>query len=205
MWPFPARLPGTPAWSTPIAEAPLLAVDFETTGLDPRKDRIVSIGWIPVDGLTIDLSGAGYLVVAGGEVGDSATIHQLTDDVVTAGVSPEEAYHQLMGALQGRMMLAHFAEIEVNFLAALHRRVTGQRVSIPSLDTLAIERRHMERVSQYPRGDDLRLARVRQRFGLPAYANHNALTDALACAELYLAQMGRETEVRARALADLRY
>lgn len=205
MWPFPARLPDTPAWSTPITEAPLLAVDFETTGLRPRQDRIVSIGWIPLDGLTIDLSGAGYLVVAGGEVGESATIHQLTDDVVTAGVPPEEAYRQLREALRGRMMLAHFAEIEVRFLAALHRRVTGERVTIPAIDTLAIERRHMERISQYPRGDDLRLARVRQRFGLPVYANHNALTDALACAELYLAQMGRETRGRARALADLRY
>ena len=27
---------------------------------------------------------------------------------------------------------------------------------------------------------------VRQRYSLPAYSNHNALTDAIACAELYL-------------------
>ena len=45
----------------------------------------------------------------------------------------------------------------------------------------------MERMATYPRGEDLRLARVRQRYGLPAYRNHNALTDAVACAELYLA------------------
>lgn len=205
MWPFPARLPGTPPWSTPIEEAPLLALDFETTGLNPRRDGIVSMGWVPLNGLTIDLSGAGYLVVAGHEVGQSATIHQLTDDVVTAGVAPEEAYHQLMTALEGRMMLAHFAELEVHFLAALHRKVTGRRVALPAVDTLAIERRHMERISQFPRGDDLRLARIRRRFGLPAYGNHNALSDALACAELYLAQMGRETQRRARTLGDLRY
>jgi DNA polymerase-3 subunit epsilon len=45
----------------------------------------------------------------------------------------------------------------------------------------------MERMGTYPRGEDLRLARVRQRYGLPDYHNHNALTDALACAEQYLA------------------
>lgn len=45
----------------------------------------------------------------------------------------------------------------------------------------------MERMGTYPRGEDLRLPRVRQRYNLPTYANHNALTDAVACAELYLA------------------
>lgn len=53
-------------------------------------------------------------------------------------------------------------------------------------DTFAMERRHMERMGTYPRGEDLRLARVHQRYSLPAYSNHNALTDAIACAELYL-------------------
>ncbi|WP_286204536.1 CBS domain-containing protein [Corynebacterium afermentans] len=55
------------------------------------------------------------------------------------------------------------------------------------VDTFAMERRHMERMGTYPRGEDLRLPRVRQRYNLPMYANHNALTDAVACAELYLA------------------
>jgi DNA polymerase-3 subunit epsilon len=47
----------------------------------------------------------------------------------------------------------------------------------------------MERMSTYPRGEDLRLPRVRSRYELPAYRSHDALTDALACAELYIAMV----------------
>ena len=37
----------------------------------------------------------------------------------------------------------------------------------------------------------LRLATARAHLGLPRYSAHEALTDALACAELYLAQVAR--------------
>lgn len=206
MWPFRARTPpGTPAWSTPVAEAPLLAVDVETTGLDADRDHLISIGWVPVTNNEIELGGAGYVVLRGGpgfSVGSSATIHHLTDDDIAAGIEHSVALDQFLAALSGRMMLAHFATMEQRFLSALHKRERGTAIDLPAIDTLAIERRRMERMATYPRGEDLRLSRARQRYGLPVYGNHNALTDALACAELYLAQ---QTFLRAEKLSELRY
>ena len=38
--------------------------------------------------------------------------------------------------------------------------------------------------------DAYRLGAARQRYGLPEYRAHDALTDALAAAELFLAQIG---------------
>ncbi|AWB82051.1 DNA polymerase III subunit epsilon [Corynebacterium yudongzhengii] len=205
MWPFrPPQPAATPSWDTPIDAAQLLAVDVETTGLEPKNHRLLSIGWVPIDGRSILLGQAGYVVLqatTGDSVGASATIHRLTDDILAAGVAPAEALEQFLTALKGRMMLAHFAQMEQEFLADLYRRVRGERVRFPAVDTLAIERRHMERMATYPRGEDLRLPRARRRYGLPAYRNHNALTDALACAELYLAQQG---VITARTLGDLK-
>lgn len=174
-----------------LNELPLLAVDVETTGLKPGSHQIVSIGWVPVDGHIIDLRNAGYVVIRGNEdfsVGSSAVIHQLTDDELAAGVDMEDALTQLLEALKGRVLLAHFASIEKNFLSAACMEHFGAPLQLPIVDTFAMERRHMEKMSTYPRGEDLRLARVRARYGLPQYSNHQALTDALACAELYLAQ-----------------
>jgi len=52
-----------PDGDLPLAELPLLALDLETTGLDVRRDRVLSAGFVPVDGLRIDLAGARHLVV----------------------------------------------------------------------------------------------------------------------------------------------
>ena len=47
----------------------LLALDVETTGLVPGRDRVVSVGWVPVDGDRLDLAGARRFVVRGDDPG----------------------------------------------------------------------------------------------------------------------------------------
>ncbi|GGG77016.1 exonuclease domain-containing protein [Corynebacterium pelargi] len=183
-----AQMPAWPAPATPLDELNLLAVDIETTGFDAKRDHLISIGWVPINGGEIQLSGAGYTVVKSEHtVGDSATIHQLTDAMVAKGVEQQTALELFLEALESRVLLAHFASLETSFLDVLCQQYFNAPLRAPVVDTFALERRHMERMGTYPRGEDLRLARVRERYGLPWYGNHNALSDALACAELYLA------------------
>ncbi len=181
-----------PSSATPLAELPLLAVDIETTGLDAATDHVIAIGWVPVDGDVIDLGGARRLVLqADAEVGQSATIHGLTDDDLAAGLPPGEALAEVLRALAGRVLLAHHASIETDFLAAACRRAFGVPLLATSVDTLALQHRVLtEGVGSAadPTPGALRLWAARERYGLPRYRAHEPLTDALACAELYLAQ-----------------
>ncbi|MGP9724732.1 exonuclease domain-containing protein [Corynebacterium sp. AOP40-9SA-29] len=181
-----------PAGSTRLEDLPVLAVDVEATGLDLSTDRLLSIGWVPMEGRRIVLSGAREVVIAGPQdddegVGQSATVHGLTDDVVDAGMPLADALSELLEALQGRAMLAHFAMIEQDFLSAACRTAFGAGLTVPTLDTYGLEQRRMQRKSVHPRGEDLRLPRIRERYGLPTYPPHRAVTDALSCAELFLA------------------
>lgn len=178
--------------ATPTHQLRLLAVDVETTGLDARTGSLLSIGFVPVDGDVVHLSGARNLVVRGTrEVGQSATFHGLTDDEVARGVELEDALGQLLEALRGRVLLAHHTRIETDFLAAAMRSVWDAEVPLVTVDTLRLEHRLLSRGfdDEPPRGA-LRLWSARERHGLPRYRAHQALTDALACAELYLAQVG---------------
>ncbi|QKE83377.1 exonuclease domain-containing protein [Arthrobacter sp. NEB 688] len=180
----------SPPRDTPLAHLPLLAVDVETTGLDPARDRVLSLGWVPVDGGRIDLGRAGGHVVAdAGEVGRSATVHGITDDALAAGLPLEEALGALLRALAGRVMLAHFARVETTFLGAACERLWGAGLPVEVVDTLELERRALG--PGWDAASDpgaLRLWTARARHGLPVYRAHEAVTDALACAELYLAQ-----------------
>lgn len=178
---------------TPLDRLPLLAVDLETTGLDPRRDEILSIGWVPVDGGEVVLGGAGRVVVREGGglagVGQSAVVHGITDDDLAHGMALEDAVGALLHALAGRVLLAHYAVVETRFIGAACRRSWGVEPPFVVVDTLELERRALARGgSRHVDPGALRLAAARARRGLPPYPLHEALTDALACAELYLAQ-----------------
>lgn len=204
-----------PDKSTPVGELPLLAVDVETTGLDPRRDRVLSVGFVPVDGDRIVLAGSGSMVIRtdvvsdDGGVGQSAVVHGLTDDLVAGGVPVTDALDLLFTALTGRVLLAHYSRIEIGFLSALCRRTYGVRPSLVAVDTLGLQRRVTStRIDMgFPSDDsveDLRLWGARERYGLPRYRAHDALVDAVACAELYLAQVAELEQRGARTLGDLR-
>lgn len=193
-----------PEPGTPVSALKLLALDVETTGLDPASDRLLSIGFVPVDGDTIHLAGARHLLIrpdAGDGVGQSATIHHLTDDEMASGMGLAQALEPTLAALQGRVLLAHHALLETGFLAGACRAVYGAEPRFVVVDTMQLQYRLLTKGfdDEPPRGS-LRLWAARGQFGMPRYGAHEALTDALACAELYLAQA---VELRASTLRQL--
>lgn len=199
---------------TPVADLPLLAIDIETTGLDPRRDRVLSVGFVPVDGDRIVLAGARSMMVRHDTprdddgVGQSATLHGLTDDAVAAGEPVEVVLDQIFTALSGRVLLAHYTRIETAFLGAACHRIYGVRPPILAVDTLQLHHRILGGgidmgFTADPPTSELRLWRARERYGLPRYPAHDAVVDALACAELYLAQTAELVERGVSTLRDL--
>jgi DNA polymerase III subunit epsilon len=194
-----------PADGTPLSGVALLALDVETTGLDPASDHLLSLGWVPVVGGRVVLAGARDLRVRppeGVDVGASATVHRLTDDVVSDAAPLADALPPLLEALHGRVLLAHHASIEVEFVAAAARTSYGARPPLTAVDTLTLQHRLQADEHGEVTGS-LRLDAARRTYGLPRYAAHDALTDAVAAAELFLAQvaelerrLGREVLLR---------
>jgi DNA polymerase-3 subunit epsilon len=188
-----------------VAGVEFLALDVETTGLDPRTDHLLSVGWVPVIGREIVLAGACELTIRPpGEVdvGASATFHRLTDDQVSDAAPLSDVLPRLLGALHGRVLLAHHAPIELGFLAEATLAAYGARPPVAAVDTLALQQRLLPAHDREV-GGSLRLDAARRTFGLPRYTAHHALTDAIAAGELLLAQvaelerrLGREAVLR---------
>jgi len=197
------------AWpepQTPASELDLLAIDLETTGLDPASDQVLSVGFVPVDGPDIVLGGARHILIrADTEVGQSAVLHHLTDDMIAAGAPMADVLAEILAALKGRILLAHYATIEVSFLSKACESHYGAPLVVPTIDTLALHRRLLSQgFDDEPRGNDLRLWNARERYGLPSYAAHEALTDAMACAELYLGQVAELSSLKPQTYRSLR-
>lgn len=170
-------------------DAEYLALDLETTGLDASLDAILSIGCVPIVGMRVRLREAQHVFVnAERDVEQSATIHGITDTEREGGVALEEALADVLGALAGRVLLAHYSPLDVAFLDAACRTLYATPLSVRVVDTLTVQQRRERSRSQDHREGGLRLHALRSRYGLPRYPAHDALSDALATAELFLAQ-----------------
>lgn len=188
---------GTVAADTPLSEVPMVALDLETTGLNPEHHGIVSLGLVPFTLSRIRLNQAFYRVVRPRrELEDrSITIHQITHEDLEEAPDLAELAETLLEALAGRVVVVHYHAIERRFLHRAFERRFGEGVLFPLIDTLAIEKQLSQRLTPNPltwfgnRRVSLRLADVRRRYHLPEYSPHHALTDALATAELFQAQV----------------
>lgn len=181
-----------------------LAIDLETTGLDARKDLILSVGYLTLNGSRIDLATARHRVVRiDRSIPEaSAVIHRITDDQSAQGLPIEEVMAELLKALAGKVMIAHHGTVEEGFLSQACRRLWGGGLPVRAVDTQELARRTFERRQTPFKGSDLRLHALGERYSLPRYAAHNALSDALAAAELFLAQAAHRDGGKGLPLAD---
>ena len=181
-----------------IMDSDILAVDFETTGLNAKQDNILSIGYVELAGSKIRLDSCYHQIVAAHcELeGDNVTIHNITDQEKASGRSLASVVEDLLTALAGKIMLVHYAQIEKTFLEQACIKLYGMAPVFPVIDTLALAKKRHDRCSQTYAPSTLYLTNLRDEYGLPHYPAHNALNDAIATAELFMAKV-QHSELKA--------
>lgn len=183
-----------------------LALDFETTGLDKEKDEILSIGYASIRGQGLRLNEADHFLARPVRAipESSAVIHGILDDTASGAKALEEVLPRLLKSLESKIIVAHHAAVEYEFLSNACKRIYGYPFIGPVVDTLALEVRIFRSQDKPIRSGDLRLDKARIRYNLPRYPAHNALIDAIAAGELFLAQAAyRKKRKRALMLKDL--
>lgn len=195
----------SPPWDSLV----FWALDLETGGLDPRSDAILAVGMIPIREQTVRV-GEAYATLVRPDTGEtvsaaSITAHQLVWGEVRGAPPLEEVVPEIDARLREGVLLVHHRAIDLRFLRRAFRRV-GRRWPKPQVvDTVELllklaRRSHRLRPELPIEVPTLNLSRARRARGLPEYQAHDALTDALATAELFLVL---RKELRARRLRDL--
>jgi DNA polymerase-3 subunit epsilon len=196
---------GAVAGDTPLKDVPLLALDVETTGLNPATDGIVSVGLVPMSLDRIRTSqGRHWLLKPRVPLADEAvTFHGITHQQLREAPDLDDVLGELLAIMAGHVMVVHCRDIERQFLDQGLRRRIGEGIEFPVIDTMEQEaclhrrppppwwRRLWQPV---PPPVSIRLAASRERYGLPRYRLHHALSDALASAELLQAQVAHRFE-----------
>ncbi len=180
-----------PALNTPFEQIPILAVDFETTGLNAITDKLLSVGCVDLFHHQIKLGSSYHKIInsKGRLKADNVTIHQITDDQKDQGKPLAQVVEQLLSRLAGKVMLVHFSRIERQFLRQACIELYGMAPPLPIIDTLVVAKRRLDKRDVAYDPSELRLSALRSKYGFPDHYAHNALNDAIATAELLLAQV----------------
>ena len=197
MW-LPFRRPRRPdavdpgVAALPIARSRCAVIDTELTGLDERRDSIVSLGALRVVHGRIDIGDRYYQ-----EARPSSTLTPTS--IVIHGITPDETRGrpEISGLLQGFLafcagdvLVGHFVEIDLLFLAKELRRAGRPPLANRALDTWAIYDWLSSRAPHLggpglERLRDPRLPELAEALDVPPGREHHALADAFVTAQVF--------------------
>ena len=172
-----------------------VALDCETTGLDVRRDRIISIGAVRIVGNRLLTSQRLELLVRPERALDVASmrVHRLRERDLAEGLPPEEAMRQLLQFIGSRPLVGYYLEFD---LAMINRAVwpmLGIRLPQPTIEVSALYYDYKNRqLPPHARNGriDLRFATLMSDLALPTRDAHDALNDAVMAGLAFLKLRG---------------
>lgn len=177
-----------------------VTIDCETTGLDTRRDQIVSVAAVRIAGNRLLTSQRLELLVRPErKLKDAAVrVHQLREQDLAHGLDPEQAMRRLLAFIGARPLVGYYLEFDVAMLNREIWPLLGVRLPQPMIEVSSMYYDWKnQQLPPHERGGtiDLRFATMMNTLDLPTRDAHDALNDAV---------MAGLAFVKLRALAESR-
>ena len=195
--------------TAPFTDFRFLVMDTELTGLDEKRDCIVSLGAVRMTGGVIDIGDTFYQLVNPETAlsASSVVIHEITPSEVAAKPPIEAVLAEFLEFAGEDILMGHFISLDLAFLNREMRRVFNHEVRNPVLDTYSIYAWLSRRLKSHacfttpPSG--YRLYDIVKCFGIPVSGAHNAIADAFTTAQLFQRFLPLLAEAGAGDIEDL--
>lgn len=176
---------GSEDLGTPIDKVRYVVIDSELTGLNPKKDSIVSLGAIRMSGTRILLGQTFYKLVSPRSklTGESVVIHGITPAEVAEEPLIDSVLPEFLDFCGADIMVGYMPEIDFAFINREAKHIFGEVVRNPVIDVLALDiwrkRRIGEAHSSHPSLYD-----IAKGLDVPVKGAHNAIADAFITAQI---------------------
>ncbi|MEE9523551.1 MAG: 3'-5' exonuclease [Thermodesulfovibrionales bacterium] len=189
---------GTNSWSdrisldSKIRDCPFVSFDMEMSGLNHKKDFIVSIGAIKMKGGRIHAGDVFYrLVKPEGELQPgNVVIHGITPDDLTSGEDINKVLSDFMEFISDSVLVGHFVHFDLRFINAALKKHYQSKLKNPAIDTHDLHlwlHQNSSEFKRYYRGGSTKkdLFTIAERYGISVDVSHDALNDAFIAAQLF--------------------
>ncbi len=173
---------GPPDTTCPHRHCRYVVVDVETSGLNMKKDRLISIGAVAVNNGLIDFRDAFQIVLRQDHAStdENILIHGIGGGAQIAGEPPVDALLAFLRYIGRAPLVAYHAFFDQSMINKATREYLGFERAHPWLDLAWIlpEFYEFRKEGRVPLDDWL------QYFGIENILRHNAVSDAYATAKL---------------------
>lgn len=194
----------------PVDTYEFVVLDTELTGLDPRRDEIVSIGAFRIRNLQISAGRNffSYIRPTRELPKDSTLIHKITPEQVKEAPMPEEVWPAFVEFCGRSLIVGHFVTLDMTFINKALRKYMGGGLRNPCVDSMKLAAAFNDynvrtRFRPANRHQTLNLTGLARQFGLPIFEQHDSLEDALETAYLFVFLVKQLREAGCVTLKDL--
>jgi DNA polymerase-3 subunit epsilon len=169
-----------------------IVFDTETTGLDEKRDKILSIGAVAVNGNSIHVDDSFYQIVQHYQEKLEKTaiqVHGIFPEQSLSGEKLDVVMCGFLDYLQDSIIVAHHADFDIKIINRFLYSLYKVKLLNPIIDTAILMKRIYSIMNSYeyePMGFNLNLDALAERFKISTEGRHNALADAYITAELFL-------------------
>lgn len=189
----------------PADQVRFVVLDTETTGLDLRRDRIITIGAVAVTRAQIELSDVFEALLRIEYNQSSVTVHGITRDEARAGMDEPQALLDFLDYLGDGVIVGHHIGFDIDMLNAACERHFGITLRNRCIDTMDLTLRLQELAplegEQPVQGHSLDALCV--RFGVLPRDRHTAAGDAFMTALVFLKLLSWSRRCGLSTLMDL--
>ncbi|MCX6605300.1 MAG: 3'-5' exonuclease [Acidobacteria bacterium] len=182
-----------------------VVLDTETTGLDPRRDRIITIGAVAVVDGEILLDDSFEVLLRMAYNNSSVMVHGITRDEAVAGMEEREALTLFLEYLRDGVIVGHHIGHDIQALNYACERHFGTTMPNRSLDTMDLAL-HLDDAGAFagrPMAAGFSLDGLCEMFGIKPHDRHTAGGDALLTAHVFLRLLRAAKRVGRDSLAQL--
>lgn len=184
-----------------MREEKFAVVDVETTGLNVKKDEILSIAIIPMDGLKILFSEAYYRILKPRKFKvDSVKYHGITPRMVEEAPTFCEVKEEILEKLKERIIVGYSINLDIEFLKKSFKECEII-FECKYVDVADVEKLIGRLFGDYTK--DVTLEELAKKYGVDIAYRHSALSDAYITAQIFQMQLLRLLKYGLRKFEDV--
>ena len=173
-----------------INDIRFVVFDTETTGVEARKDKLLSIGALAIEGNTISVSDSFEIFIQQNDiVGDEAIgVHGILKKGKKVKISEQEAVKHFINFCGNSVLVGHHVGFDIAMINNHLEKNYGIKLHNRFIDTGALEERiaffDLNYYTQIPL--DLSLDALAKKYNIETFDRHRALGDAYITGILFL-------------------